>query len=610
MKKIHLFTLLLLLFIVFLPSCEQECRHEDMTESKTEPTCTQGGETVLTCNECGYSYKKEITEPKGHTLTATVTPKTCTTDGYTEYSCKCGFSYISDYVSASGHDYSDTITAPGCTSIGFTTHKCKSCSYTYVSNELDPSNHSYTKTVTPPTCTQQGYTTYACEKCDDVYISDYTSPAGHSITSVVTPAECNSEGYTTYSCENCEYSYIADRTEPTGHEMTSTTTLPTCTEEGKTTYSCENCDYHYELIADPLGHNFTKLITMPTLSDMGYTQFTCQNESCGYTYTGDLRFFNDILPGGAYAGNSLPIAQGIDVSLNNYPTDGSIDFESIKASGVDYVIIKAGSTYRNSFTLGGKEEKFEQSYADAKAAGLDVGVYFYTYATNVEQIIRDAKLLLSILDGKQFEYPIYLDLEDPSLESIDRITVTRMCVEFFTILQRAGYYTGLYVNDTWLKEHIDTNTALRSFEIWYARPNPEWDTERFGENLGMWQYTFEGTFDSMPGIPFDMSYAYKDYPQIIKDGGFNGYSSDEIVFVDSGKEYVYVIANALNVRSSPDFDSDTNIIDNALLGEYFEIVEKAETYICIMYNGSPAYITSSERYISFENPLIEKGVTP
>lgn len=604
MNKLRLsFLVILSVCVLLLSSCEQDCRHENTSESKIAPSCTESGETVYTCDDCGYSYKANIIEPKGHSFEKNTVAPTCTEDGYTEYTCECGYSYISDYVSAKGHEYKDTVIYPDCESGGHTTHECNNCDYSFTSNHTNPTAHEYNKTVHAPTCEDQGYTVYVCKICGNEYVSDYTAPTEHNIVSNVTSPTCEDEGYTTFSCESCEFSYISEYTKPKGHKISTKTTSPTCTTEGKTVYSCDNCDYTYAEIIRALGHDLSRLVTMPTLSDAGYTEYTCNRDGCGHTLTSDLRFYSDILPNGAYANNSTALAKGIDVSSYNYGSYESIDFQAIKAEGIDYVIIKAGSSYRDNFSVGGIDPKFEKSYAEAKAAGLDVGVYFYTYATNVNEIIQDARLLLSILDGKQFEYPIYLDLEDPSLESIDKATVTEMCVEFFTILQRAGYYTGLYVNDNWLKNHLDTETALERFEIWYARPSTEWNVEKFGENLGMWQYSFEGTFESMEGVPFDLDYAYKNYPEIIKNGGFNGYNADEIKFIDSEKEFVYVSANAINVRSSFDFDSDSNIIGFGYFGDCFEIVEKAEGYIKIIFNGQYAYITANTEYISFEYPI-------
>ncbi len=644
MQKILLLVLLCVTALAILCSCNL-CLHFNIEESITPPTCTTAGKTTHTCPDCGYTYVDSIIEPQGHVYEAVVTEPTCEDEGFTTYTCECGHSYVSDHTAALGHDYSKEFytISPTCEEQGYTFYSCSRCEHSYVTDYVKPQGHSYKKTVTNPTCTDSGYTTYSCNNCKHSFVSDYVKPKGHDISTNVTSPTCTDQGYTTYFCSACDYSYISEYTDPTGHNYSRTVTPPTCTEQGFTTYECDNCDDSYisdyteprghkyteqvltkasctdtgitkfecicgdsyEIIVSATGHDFSRLVTMPTLSDMGYTEFDCKN--CDFFYTGDYRFYSDILPGGAYAGNSEVLALGIDVSQYNYNENGAIDFAAIKEAGVDYVIIKAGSSYRDAFTVGGIEPAFLQSYNDAKTVGLDVGVYFYTYAKSVDEILLDAELLLRILDGKQFEYPIYLDLEDESLADLSPATLTEMCVEFFTVLQRAGYYTGLYVNDEWLYNKIQTDVALSKFEIWYARyPEIEtdeyvWDINTYGANLGMWQYTDKGSFEAIPDIKFDFNFAYKDYPSIIKEGGYNGYESD-VKFIDSGKQFVYIVANSINVRSSADFDAD-NVMGIAYKGQRFEVLEISDEFIKIKYKGLEAYITANAEYVTTELPL-------
>ena len=589
--------------------------HDFTTNATINPSCTEQGYTYHKCENCEYYYVDGYIKPNGHNFenTTTVTPPTCTKQGYTTYKCAdCSYSYVSDYKAITDHKLTSKVTAPTCTEQGYTTYTCPDCEYTYVSDIIEPSGHDLKDgvTVTDPTCTEQGYTTYKCAKCDYMHVTDYVKPYGHDYTDsqVITPPTCTEQGYTTYTCNVCEYSYSSDYTDPSDHTYSETVlTEVTCTSIGVTEYAC-TCGDKYSITTAATGHDFETSVTMPTLSDMGYTEYFCKN--CEYQYVGDYRFYKDILPNGAYSDNAEVLANGIDISEYNYDGVDVLDFASIKASGIDYVIIKAGSSYRNGYSLGGRDPRFEQSYADAKASGLDVGVYFYTYARSVDEIIYDAELLLTILAGKQFEYPIYLDLEDDSLSDISQATLTEMCIEFFTVLQRAGYYTGLYVNNEWLTDKIQTSEALSKFEIWYARyPEnteiaPEWNEYEYGSNLGMWQFSDKGSFDAIPEIPFDLNYAYKDYPSIIKEGGFNGYESD-VKFIDSGKEFVYVISSAIYVRSTPDFESSVNLLGTALKGARFEVLEKNPGYTKIRYQGHIAFISANPIYVSFEMPTPE-----
>lgn len=526
--------------IVVFSSCQKPCKHEYETTSMGAK-CDQEVTNSKICTLCGDASYTTL-PPTGHTYMENTVLPTCEVGGYTEYTCSCGFSYQSDIRSALDHDYTMVITPPNCENYGYTTYSCKNCDISFKSNHTLPLGHNIAQNITAPSCTKEGFTFYNCLKCDLAYVSAYKKPLGHSLSSKITQPTCVERGYTTYSCKNCNYSYDSDLTPPLGHSFSSEILSKTdCTSEGEIKYTCP-CGYFYSEIVAPKGHNFEKNTVNPTVSDMGYTQFACD---CGFSYKGDFRFYGEILDN-AFAGNSKVIARGIDISRWNHKTDEygnflPLDWDAIKAAGVDYVILKAGSTVRGNGFKGGIEPTFEMDYAGAKAAGIDVGVYFFTYSTSVEQIEHDALNLLDWLEGKQFEYPIYLDLEDEEDEGyfaskIASPILTEMCLTFFNALQKEGYYTGLYVNNEFLFNILQTDNIIEMFEIWYARYplgtpyhwNPKdnktfvWNTEKYGNHLGMWQYCYLGILP-----PFekevDFNYAYKDYPAIMKSYGFNGY---------------------------------------------------------------------------------------
>lgn len=495
--------------------------------------CESQGSITHVCSVCEFSYTDSVTAPLGHSFVTEKVSPTCTSKGYTKYSCRCGFSYISDVVSPTEHSFATSIVVPDCVDEGYTEYSC-ACGFKYMNDFVAPVGHSLQATKVEPNCIESGYTEYVCE-CGYSFVSDPIAPLGHKYSTSLTSPTCIESGYTTYSCD-CGYSYISDRIPPIGHNYTVDVTLPSCTEVGYTTYECK-CSYSYVSdIKPPLGHDFVGETVYPTVMDFGYTSYVCK---CGFSYVGDYVFYNEFFSG-AYAGNDKVIARGIDVSRYNHPVakDGSflpIDWQAIKNAGIDYVIIKAGSTLRNGGILGGIEPTFEDDYAAAKAAGLDVGVYFFTYATDVNGMIADAKMLLNWLEDKQFEYPIYLDVEDVPREGyypsqIPSPVLTEMCLNFFSILQKEGYYTGLYVNNEFLFNIMQTEHMIDMFEIWYARyPSGDeyvWDVGKYGEHLGMWQYSDSGRFDDIPDMTFDLNYSYKDYPSIIKMYGFNGFTSN------------------------------------------------------------------------------------
>lgn len=494
MKKLAIFAFVALsmIGICIFSSCDKACLHIDMSEQVIEATCDSEGKTLKVCNDCGFKYQTDFVAPKGHTLTETVTAPDCLNGGYTTYTCECGYTEKKEFVSPTGHKFTKAVTKPDCINEGYTTYFCD-CGYTYKANFVAPTGHTLSRTVTPPDCTHEGYTTYTCD-CGYTYKSDFVAPAGHSFKTSVVEPDCESYGYTTYTCD-CGYSYEGD-------------------------------------MVAPRGHVFAETRVYSTAGEMGYTVYTCD---CSFSYKGNYVFYSDYFQG-AYAKNSVVLAKGVDISKYQHATDENgnylpLDWELIKATGVEYVILKAGSTTRteDGVQKGGIEPTFEMDYADAKAAGLDVGIYFYTYSTTVEGVENDVRELLSWIEGKTFEYPVYFDLEDESQQTLGSELLFNMCFTFCTELQSEGYYTGVYTNAYWLTDLLPTERMLALFDIWYARyplntTDYVWDEEKYGPHLGMWQYTESQSIEGFEHDLFDMNYCYKDYPTIIKKLGLNGYS--------------------------------------------------------------------------------------
>lgn len=210
----------------------------------------------------------------------------------------------------------------------------------------------------------------------------------------------------------------------------------------------------------------------------------------------------------------LVFQQGADLSKFNR----NVDMKLAKKNGMDFVILKAGSGYS------GEDPKFQQNYRNAKAAGLNVGAYWYSYAVNVEEAEEEAVRYLKILGKKQFEYPVYLDFEDPSQLRIPTKTKTDMAIAFMSILEKNGYYTGLYSSGSWINNQFERN-RLKDYDIWIAHwhvtcPNC------FTPDYGMWQFTNKSKIKGVPDTGeggVDMNYSYKNYPKIIKDAKLNNF---------------------------------------------------------------------------------------
>lgn len=397
------------------------------------------------------------------------------------------------------------------------------CFVIFVLPSILPCKHkSMSQSIIAATCSSGGKTVNRCNDCEYEFISDYTPPSEHSFLEIKVPPTCARQGYTLKYC-SCGYSFSYDYLPSSEHSLIQTTVAPTCDGQGYSLYECELCGYNFKGdFVQPTGHSFVQTVFLPTATRAGYTQYECD---CSYGYIGDYVYYSDILEN-AYVENTTVLAKGIDVSRWNHQIDAvsgeylPLDWNLIKNSGFDFVILKAGST------KSGIEPTFEMDYTGAKAAGLEVGAYFYTYSTTVEGILNDARSLVKYINGKQFEYPIYLDLEDPSLEGLGKKHLGDMCVTFLEHLQENGYYAGLYTNHKWLTTILDTAKMVSLFDIWYARyPGtsiPTWNEEKYGKQLGMWQYTQSGEISGISGS-FDFNFSYKDYTEIMKKWKLNGF---------------------------------------------------------------------------------------
>lgn len=204
---------------------------------------------------------------------------------------------------------------------------------------------------------------------------------------------------------------------------------------------------------------------------------------------------------------------GIDISTwqKGYP------YDKANAEGVKFAILRAGYSQT-------KDNQFETHYANAKRLGWGVGAYWYSYATTVAAAQAEARAFLKVLAGKQFDYPVYLDMEDASISNnTSKATRDAMVRAFGEIIEAAGYYFGVYTNKYWYNSIISGSELNKKYDWWIA----QWSTaEPSGVNYGLWQFGGETNYirgNKVAGVTTDQNYAVKDYPSIIKAAGLNGY---------------------------------------------------------------------------------------
>lgn len=151
---------------------------------------------------------------------------------------------------------------------------------------------------------------------------------------------------------------------------------------------------------------------------------------------------------------------GIDIS--HWQGDMSIE-QARNERGVRFAIIKAAGADDGKY----KDSKFENYYAQCKAIGLPVGAYYYGNAKSVAEAEQEADHFLSVIAGKQFEYPIYYDVEGKMLNN-SRDVLTDIVIAFCDKCEKAGYFVGVYTSDSHFQAHVDDD-RLQRFTHWVAR---------------------------------------------------------------------------------------------------------------------------------------------
>lgn len=219
-------------------------------------------------------------------------------------------------------------------------------------------------------------------------------------------------------------------------------------------------------------------------------------------------------------------AWGIDVSEHQ----GLIDWQKIKQSGVSFAIIRLGYGLRTSGSIT-IDKYFERNMIEAKKAGIDIGVYLYSYAQTVYASQLEAEQVITVLNRYKgyLSYPVWYDFEDSACASTSRRDInTQQIVTFCKTLEAAGYYTGVYTYKYYIENYID-DSKLSSFDHWiaeYGINDGEPHSCSYSGEYGMWQYTSRGGDKILPNCVqstgLDLNFSYKNYPKIMVNAGLNG----------------------------------------------------------------------------------------
>lgn len=189
------------------------------------------------------------------------------------------------------------------------------------------------------------------------------------------------------------------------------------------------------------------------------------------------------------------ILKVIDVSEFN----GAIAWQNV-AKACDGAIIRAGYRGYGSGTLV-TDENFKSNIKAAKAAGIPIGVYFYTQAISEIEARDEARYTMELVKGYKLTLPIFIDSEDGNNGAgradsgkLSRAKRTAIIKAFCEEIQKEGYAAGVYASEWWLNNLLDIS-KLKNFYLWVAKystyePNVAWDA---------WQYTSAGRIDGVTG---------------------------------------------------------------------------------------------------------------
>lgn len=185
--------------------------------------------------------------------------------------------------------------------------------------------------------------------------------------------------------------------------------------------------------------------------------------------------------------------KGIDISEHN----GSIDFTKVKNSGIEFVILRIGWIgNKENHTL---DKKFIENYNNAKACGLKVGFYVYSYVENETAMLSAINWIRKQISGKTRELPIFLDVEDAQISKLSKDEQTNLCKYFCDNFENSGVYANL----EWFKNKLNVN-ELTNYKIWLAQwTNAETHSADF--KVDLWQFSSKGSVNGISGR-VDMNY--------------------------------------------------------------------------------------------------------
>ncbi len=303
----------------------------------------------------------------------------------------------------------------------------------------------------------------------------------------------------------------------TTSELTSATVQTTSNEKlldvnGNVLYVNEGNNYRVAYASDYNQSNqfFKREVTPKTYKYTGWQ--TIDGKRYFFDKNNNYVKGNQIINGAKYTfgadGVLSPGAGVLGIDVSKY--QGNINWQAVKASGVQFAIIRAGYRGYGSGALV-VDEYFERNIKGALAAGIDVGIYFFSQAINNVEAVEEASLCVALVKKYNIKYPIFIDTETSGGNGTgraDNLSVaqrTDICINFCNTIRNSGYKPGVYTCKYWFETKLNAS-QLNQYIIWLAQYN---DKVTYKGKYDIWQYSSNGNIAGIAGrVDMNLSYMY------------------------------------------------------------------------------------------------------
>ncbi len=406
------------------------------------------------CDRCGVQMACE------HTYTEKVNKEaTCTEKGSKTLTCSKCKDTKTEEIAALGHDYQNGICS-----------RCKAV-------DTDSHTHNYTENVTKePTCTEAGEKTLTCV-CGDSKTEEMPA-LGHEYQ----PIESDPGFEQCTKCKDKRQVESPTREEPSASRTGRSMTLVGAATKEKIVYDTTSA---------------------PVMEGTGTYKYTGWQTIDGATYyfdkNGNKITGSQVIQGIQYTFSSSGVRSGtIGIDVSKFQK--SINWQKVKNAGINFAIIRCGYRGYGSGVLV-EDPMFASHISGAKAAGLRVGVYFFSQAINEAEAVEEASMAVKLANRYGINMPIAIDSEYANggrgrADGLSKSDRTRITIAFCNTVASSGHTPMVYASKSWFSDHLSVSQFPGSYRIWVAHYASKCG---YTGRYDMWQNTSKGRVDGVSG---------------------------------------------------------------------------------------------------------------